>query len=136
MLGGVVSRVCDVCGAPYEAIRPNARYCSPACRKRLQRHPEAALVSSAQPELGGEGSGPTVVAVRTELAAAGRDTTYLGSIAVALADRMDGSRSIMGYAAMAKELRSTMDQALAGVKAAADPVDELRARRDRIRDAG
>ena len=86
------------------------------------------------PECGPDGL--MVAAVRSELAAAGRDETYLGAVALTLADRMDGSKSIMGYAAMAKELRATMDQALAGVKVAADPVDELRARRDRIRDAG
>ena len=77
-----------------------------------------------------------VAAVRAELEASGRDGTYMGALALTLADRMDGSKSIMGYAAMAKELRSTMGEALAGVKSVADPVDELRLRRDRVRDAG
>ena len=80
--------------------------------------------------------GLMVAAVRAELEVAGRDGTYMGALALTLADRMDGSKSIMGYAAMAKELRSTMDAALVGVRVAADPVDELRLRRDRVRDAG
>ena len=129
-------RVCTVCGGPYDAIRDNAKFCGSTCKKRAQRDPGAVRGPSALPvpECGPDGL--MVAAVRSELAAAGRDETYLGAVALTLADRMDGSKSIMGYAAMAKELRSTMDQALAGVKVAADPVDELRARRDRIRDAG
>ena len=95
------------------------------------RRPSALAVPSE-----GGPVGLMVVAVRAELAAAGRDGSYLGAVALTLADRMDGSKSIMGYAAMAKELRATMDQALAGVRVAADPVDELRLRRDRVRDAG
>lgn len=125
---------CEVCGEAYEFSRPSARFCSPKCRTRAHRDPGAVRKPSApQPPVQ---AGIVVAAVRAELGAAGRDQSYLGSVALTLADRMDGSKSIMGYAAMAKELRLTMDQALVGAKVAVDPVDELRLRRDRIRDAG
>ena len=133
----MVTRLCEVCGTPYEASRPSARFCNVNCRVKAHRDP-GAVRGPSELSVSSE-SGPVglmVVAVRSELAAAGRDGSYLGAVALTLADRMDGSKSIMGYAAMAKELRATMDQALAGVKVAADPVDELRLRRDRVRDAG
>jgi len=76
-----------------------------------------------------------VDAVVAELEAVGRLETYLGRSAVALARRIDESTAVMGFAALTKELRSTMDAALASVARAADPVDELRARRERILDA-
>ena len=132
-----MTRSCEVCGTAYESSRPSARFCGTNCRTRAHRDPGAVRRPSALavPSEGGP-VGLMVVAVRAELAAAGRDGSYLGAVALTLADRMDGSKSIMGYAAMARELRATMDQALAGVKVAADPVDELRLRRDRVRDAG
>jgi hypothetical protein len=50
---------------------------------------------------------------------------------LALAERVDSSTAVMGFAALVKELRVTMDAAMAGVTTAVDPVDELRAWRDR-----
>ena len=78
-----------------------------------------------------------LVAVRAELATAGCLDTYLGAAAVQLADRIDQSvGSAPGLAGMVRELRATMYAALAGNRSAADPVDEIRARRDRIRASG
>jgi len=74
--------------------------------------------------------GSALRSVSAELEAAGRTETYLGALALVLATRIDGSTAVMGFAALAKELRVTMDAALAGVTVAADPVDELRSRRD------
>lgn len=129
-------RSCVVCGNQFHAIRDTAKYCGPTCTKRAQRNPGVVSEPSALPVVAVGPDGLMVVAVRAELEASGRDGTYMGALALTLADRMDGSKSIMGYAAMAKELRSTMDAALVGVRVAADPVDELRLRRDRVRDAG
>lgn len=80
--------------------------------------------------------GSTVEAVRAELVAAGRADSYLGRAALALAYRVDTSTAVMGFAALVKELRATMDAATGDVTSAGDPVDELRARRDRILRAG
>ena len=130
-------RRCVVCGAPYEAVRANALYCGPTCKKRAQRHPLAVL----SPAAGGDLSPPdrpTTVrdSVRSDLAAAGRDASYLGSIALGLASQIDASFGGMGVAALVKELKATMTAALAGpFGPPADLVDELRARRDQVRHA-
>lgn len=68
--------------------------------------------------------------MQAELDESGRAETYLGAAALALADRIDQSTAVMGFAALVKELRATMDAALAGVQKAADPLDELKRRRD------
>jgi len=72
-----------------------------------------------------------------ELEAAGRLQTAFGQVAVELARRI-GSRRETGAAvvALARELGATMTAALAGVADAADPLDEIRARRDLKRHAG
>jgi hypothetical protein len=72
----------------------------------------------------------TVSKVRAALTEAGRLDTYLGAAAVQLAERIDNATAVMGFAALVKELRSTMDAALAGAeKAEPDAVDQLAAKR-------
>jgi hypothetical protein len=72
-----------------------------------------------------------------ELQAAGRADTALGQQALALAERVNNPRDTgSAIAALSKELRAVMVEALKGAEVAADPLDELRARRDRIRSAG
>lgn len=78
-------------------------------------------------------AGGCVPAVLAELTAAGRLEGHLGASALALAARIDSSTSVQGFAALVKELRAVMAAALAGVQSEADPVDELRGRRDRKR---
>jgi hypothetical protein len=68
--------------------------------------------------------------VQADLEVAGRTETYLGACALALASRIDAATAVMGYAALIKELRVTMDAALAGVTKEADEVDEVTARRE------
>jgi gamma-glutamyl phosphate reductase len=118
-------RECEQCDAEYESAAQNARFCSAKCRKAAFK---------ARQEIDGtatERRVSAVAAVTSDLEAAGRLETYLGAAALALAERIDSSTAVMGFAALVKELRSTMDAALAGVVVAADPVDELRSRRDR-----
>lgn len=115
------------CGKALEG-RADQRFASEACRKRAKRRGGSVAAMSDGPE---GRSTETVAAVRAQLEAAGRAETYLGAAALALAERIDNSTAVMGFAPLVKELRSTMDAALAGVKVAGDPVDELRARRDR-----
>jgi len=122
-------RTCEQCAIGYESGSPTSRFCSARCRKAAFRARQG--VSPAVPDRS-ETSGTTVDAVVAELEAVGRLETYLGRSAVALARRIDESTAVMGFAALTKELRASMDAALAGVARAADPVDELRARRERI----
>jgi len=126
-----MDRHCDVCAKPLDAQRSDARFCSDRCRKRAARGGIPRADASVPPEgRSGQGSG-TLDAVRFELTAAGRLDSWLGQAALSLAERIDASTAVMGYAALIKELRSTMDAALAGAETVADPLDELRARRDR-----
>lgn len=84
------------------------------------------------------GPGPVEQATAAELAGVGRLDTVAGQCAVVLARRLDehGRDTGGGVASVAKEFRNVMDAALANVEKAADPLDELRARRDRKRAAG
>lgn len=120
-----MDKACEHCSASFRAESPRARFCSAKCRKGafLKRHETPAPPA--------ERSGTTTERVRTELEAAGRLETWQGAAALALAERIDSSTAVMGFAALVKQLEATMKGALDGAKVAADPVDELRARRDR-----
>lgn len=120
----MAQRDCDVCGTRYEAKRPSSKYCSARCRNRKARHglPDADVV-----HLPGRGDAASVVsATRAELAEAGRLDTHLGQAALALAERIDNAKAVMGFAALVKELRDTMQAALANVEREADTADEIR----------
>jgi hypothetical protein len=74
----------------------------------------------------------TVASVRRELEAAGRVDSFRGQAAIRLAQRVDESSAVMGFAALVAQLEKTMDAALAGAEAQElDFLDEVRARRDR-----
>jgi hypothetical protein len=59
-----------------------------------------------------------------------RFDTVLGQQAMVLANRIVIEVSGSSMAALSKELRAVMVEALDGVSAAVNPLDELRARRD------
>ena len=118
-------RPCDACRAPYEALRPSSRYCCAACRQRAHRG------AYGPPEPHMADSGPVAVAVRADLVAVGRDSSVLAAVALGLADKLDSSGGGSAFAAACRELRTVMTRALAGAEVAADPVDDLRARRSR-----
>lgn len=72
------------------------------------------------------------VAVREELERIGKANTPLGAVATQLALRLDlGDDPGSAMAAMAKELRTTMAELTRTADAVADPIDELRKRRER-----
>jgi hypothetical protein len=129
-----MKRRCDSCGGSYDAIRPNSRFCGATCRKRGSRgHVIAEVPSTATPARAVDL--PMTAAVRRQLEEVDRAGTYLGAAALSLAARIDAATAAVGFAALVKELRATMDAALEGTGRTADLVDELRARRDR-RNAG
>jgi hypothetical protein len=117
-------KACAFCGDGFAAQRSTAKYCSRKCNVAASKARTRPVLASAA------GVAGTVASVQAELEAAGRADTYLGSAALALAERIDRSTAVMGFAALVKELRSTMAAALAGAAVAADPLDELAARRD------
>lgn len=77
------------------------------------------------------------VAVRGELERIGKSGTPLGAAAQRLAIRLDADEDPgSAMAAMAKELRAIMAELGRSAPAAADPVDELKRRRQRRLGAG
>ena len=72
-----------------------------------------------------------------ELEAVGRLESFAGQVALELAFRVASPHeSGAAVASLAKQFREAMAKALAGVDRAADPLDEIRARRDRKRGVG
>lgn len=130
-----MERNCDICGATYTAQRSSSRFCTSACR--MAHHRGVTSVSEVATVPQDVTEGPVHRLVRQELLEASRAETWVGSAALQLAARIDAATAVMGYAALVKELRATMDVALDGVKRKTDPLvalqDELQVRRDRRR---
>lgn len=122
---------CASCGKgfkPKNVGRP-PRFCSPNCRKLAVKDRAKALPESRVSVLEGGAAG-VASAVRAELVEGKREATSAGVRALALAERID-LRADTGsaLASLDKQLAMTLAEALQGVAQAADPVDELRARR-------
>jgi hypothetical protein len=116
---------CENCQGPMDPKK--AKYCSQRCRTAACRARKAPVVDlPVQVE-----DKSTVEAVTRELEAAGRENTFRGRAAIALAARVDASTAVMGFAALVSQLEKTMDAALEGAEKAHDALDELRAKRDR-----
>ena len=71
-------------------------------------------------------------AVLADLAAVGRDGSFLGAVALGLAAQIDGATG-QGVSPLVKELRAAMTAALTDTRRIPDPLDELRARRDHVK---
>lgn len=129
-----MQRSCDACGRSYEAKRATSKYCGSNCRTRVSRAggaPQPKVVVALDRPTGLLGD--LVDVTRRRLEAVDRLDTVLGLQAVFLADQLvNGGRAESGssLASLSKELRAVMDAALEGVAKAADPVDELRRRRE------
>lgn len=132
-----MQRPCDVCGEIYEAKRSSSKYCSDRCKTRKARgapteHADPVPlrpVDTPEAEIG-----PVEAETRRHLAEVDREASVLGQAALALARRLDYGRDTgTALASLAKQLEATLGSATKGVASAADPLDELRARRDRKR---
>ena len=124
-----MQRKCESCKRAYQATRPNSKFCGDTCRKRAQRSPKPATMK--QPKA------PPVLVVglgavtARELEAADRLDTVLGQAALVLARRIESPMETgASIASMTKQLRETLADALKGAAQAADPLDEIRARRE------
>lgn len=128
-----MQRSCAVCGDTFEAKRPQAKYCGERCRKRAQRGGIAAKQQDSPPAPTRPTSG-LVDAVRVELEAAGRLDSVSGQHAIELANRIvDAPGMNTGVAALSKQLQAVLGEALRASTKQANPLDELKARRDRKR---
>ena len=129
-----MTRTCDVCGTEYQAKRATSKFCSDRCRKRSQRAPELAPVvplDAAPSTPPAQYRGPIEAATLTELEAVGQDATALGTLALMLARRLDGISVDTGssIAAVVREHKKTLAEAIAAGTAEADPLDQLAKRR-------
>jgi len=133
-----MQRECESCGLAYTARRVNSRFCSDTCGKRAQRARAAGIPPRAATSDDHEAPPSELErAVTRELEAVGRLQSVAGQVALELAYRVASPyESGAAVAGLAKQFCEAMDKALAGVDRAADPLDEIRARRDRKRGVG
>jgi hypothetical protein len=137
-------KTCEVCPTEFEAKRASAKYCSEKCKKRAQRRPGGVSAAKVLPLPGEPASEPAMSgggltgASTAELEAAGRLETAAGQAVLTLARRIDASGGETGsaLASLVREHRAALAEAVRGAAKAADPLDELRARRERKRDTG
>ncbi len=133
-----MDRECESCGRSYTGRRDSSRFCGGTCGKRAQRA-RAAGIPPLAAFLDGHEAPPSELelVVARELEAAGRLQSVAGQVALELAYRVASPRETgAAVAALARELSASMTKALAGVDRTADPLDEIRARRDLKRAAG
>lgn len=136
-----MERACDSCGEVYEAKRKTSRWCSERCRKRGQRGAVRVLPAVPAEESKTEPFSVTLVrSTEQQLRDAGRLESWLGQHAVALAARISaGKDTSSGLAALSREFRTTMQEALRGADASGSAVlrhrDELAARRAKAQGA-
>lgn len=109
---------------PYVGKGQPRKFC-PECRP--PRNKPAKLPEPAPVDV----ESGVFAATMAELRAAGRETSAKGKACLLLAERLDAKiDTAAGAAAAVKQLREALDDALAGATFAADPVDELRRRRE------
>ena len=123
---------CHGCGGsmpPAGNGRPR-KYCY-TCRPSRAKNAPPEPVPVAVPD----GGFLTVVdATRAVLTNAGRLNTPMGAAAMVLAEHIDdGEQSGSALSSMVKQLSAAIAEATANAKTEMNPVDELRARRDRKR---
>ena len=152
-----MQRNCDACGDSFEAKRATARFCSPKCRKRNARRPDAPPKSAtvlsivdlergtvefrtrdddAAPEVPpAQTEGAATAATRKQLEDAGRLDTALGVAALIAARQLDEvalgrlrmGETGSGVKALLEAHRTALAEAVKDAKTAEDPLSKIRA---------
>jgi hypothetical protein len=127
-------QVCEACGGEFDA--PKARFCQrPECkrmrstlRKRSERRGAVVALPPSDVE-----ARSNVEVTRAALVAADRLDSPAGVNALTLAARLDscGTDTGSAVAALSKQHLAALDAAVSGATRVADPVDELRQRREK-----
>lgn len=132
----MIRRTCDQCGRSYEAERSTSRFCGSSCRVRSHEGVPPSVGDDRVVSLptAPEVDGALTAQVRATLAGVGRVETWQGAAALSIAARIDaGADPGSGLAALQRELRATMVEAMRGVGAPQSRVtgmrDELQRRR-------
>lgn len=130
---------CAACGKSFGAQRKTAKFCSTKCRVRDTRNRAAQAAPPPRRDgakvvalPSGAATGESLADVtRTDLESAGRLRTPAGLLAVKLAEILDSGVQDTGssIAALGKQYLATVEKALDGAEEAADPLDQILARR-------
>jgi hypothetical protein len=124
-----MSRTCLACGRSFETNRSTQKFCGATCRVQGHRAGVSSIVVPAA----------DVSVTSTTLAAltvGGVVETPAGQAALVLARKLDhGGDTGSGIAALVRELRVTVEAAMAEAEVESDPVVDLAERR-RMRLAG
>jgi endogenous inhibitor of DNA gyrase (YacG/DUF329 family) len=132
-----VQRNCNECGTAYQAQRPTSKFCSTRCRTRQTRkrqsgEPVIPAVPRIAPALPTAETGQLTDATRAELGDLAE--TADGILLLTLAARIDAvPETSPALATLSKEFAARKADAMSRVSRIADPMDELKARRDRRR---
>lgn len=123
-----MSRKCETCRKPFESARAAKRFCSDTCRKRAARG-QVIQIEAGRPKASSGSAGSVAVATSGELEQLAASDSMLGRTALALAQRIDvGNETGAATAALARELRATMEAAEAKFGQPAGKVHSLRLR--------
>jgi hypothetical protein len=122
---------CAQCGAPFEAVRTNARFCSGKCRAAASKR-RAAGVGEAFAVAGVDlpaRPGRVRADLAAHLASTGVEEHPLASGLLALADRLDrGNDPLTGLSAALRQLESTLATIVGRSSREANFIDVLRLR--------
>ena len=122
-------RTCEACGNSFAAQRSTHRFCSARCRERAHAGRVVPIKQRSKSEASTSKLGKLERATLRKLEAAERAETVEGVHALVIAAQIDGAPPA-AVAGLSKAFLTAMEVALDGVGVAADPLDELRARRD------
>lgn len=120
-----MTHVCPVCGREFEG-NTRARFCGPTCRAKSHKAKAAGVVLPLPTPAATADVHPLLRATMDNLAAADRLDTPLGLAAVELAYRMSQPlQTGSSVAALVREYRVTLSEALKGAGDRTDAVDEF-----------
>lgn len=133
---------CAQCGTEFEAKRRSRRYCSPTCQKRARRGTEEPGKVETEAEKVDDEPKPAlavsvllgedvVAATKRDLEAVGKLDSVAGRQAMVVAARMTLPKATGSeIAALSRELSRLMILAVGKAGQEADPVDEVKRKRD------
>lgn len=137
---------CDFCSKPLTSPNSRAKFCDAKCRRRAHTARTGENGPVKVPKLTAVPSGVEVpasgivAAVVEALELAGRTDSPAGQAAIVLAKRIafgadSPTETSSGLAALSRELRATMADALTNAESLMDPLEKIRHERGKRRGA-
>lgn len=120
-----MKRKCDVCAAPYEALRSTSRFCSARCRVRNASRPKPEAPDAAQPAVAGR----LYARALREYTELGVQDSTTAQLALGLAARLDAANTNdASRAPLARQFALLHDGLVRSVPDPDDPLEHIRAR--------